>query len=56
VIGMGMIIGDSLTSLNSSRPWRAVRRHEMVRRSDENSPGKVQNVRGVVMSGAHPVA
>jgi hypothetical protein len=24
--------------------------------SDENSRGKVQNVRGVVMSGAHPVA
>jgi len=41
---MRMIIGGSLRSLNSSRTLRAVRRHEMVRLSDENSRGKVQNV------------
>ena len=50
-----MIIGRSLTPLNYSRTLRAVRRRETVRRSDDNSRRKVQNVRGVVMSGAHPV-
>src|SRR5260370_38172681 len=43
---MGMIIGRSLTPLNSSRTLRAVRRREMVRCSDDNSRRKVQNVRG----------
>ena len=41
-----MIIGRSLTPLNSSRTLRAVRRRETVRRSDDNSRRKVQNVRG----------
>jgi hypothetical protein len=40
-----MIIGRSLTPLNSSRTLRAVRRREMVRCSDDNSRRKVQNVR-----------
>jgi hypothetical protein len=40
-----MIIGRSLGPLNSSRTWRAVRRREMVRRSDDNSHRNVQNVR-----------
>jgi hypothetical protein len=43
---MGMIIGRSRTPLKSSKTLRAVRRRETVRRSDENSPLKVQNVRG----------
>ena len=41
-----MIIRRSLTPLNSSRTLRAVRRRETVRRSDDNSRRKVQNVRG----------
>jgi hypothetical protein len=43
---MGMVIRRSLTLLNSSRTLRAVRRRETVRRSDDNSRRKVQNVRG----------
>jgi hypothetical protein len=43
---MGMIIGRSLTPLNYSRTLRAVRRREMVRRNDDNSRRKMQNVRG----------
>jgi hypothetical protein len=42
---MGMIIGRSRTPLKSSKTLRAVRRRETVRRSDENSPLNVQNVR-----------
>jgi hypothetical protein len=41
-----MIIRRSLTPLNYSRTLRAVRRRETVRRSDDNSRWKVQNVRG----------
>jgi hypothetical protein len=40
VVGMGMIIGRSLTPLNSSRTMGGVRRR------DDHSRGKVQNVRG----------
>ena len=40
-----MIIGRSLTPLNSSKAVRGVRRLEMVRR-DDNSRRKMQNVRG----------
>jgi hypothetical protein len=40
LVGMEMIIGRSLTPLNSSRTMGSVRRH------DDNSRGKVQNVRG----------
>jgi hypothetical protein len=54
VVVMGMIIGRSLTPLNSSRTFRAVRRRETVRHSDDNSRRKVQNVRGVVMIGGSP--
>jgi hypothetical protein len=43
---MRMIIGRLLTPLNYSRTWRAGRRRETVRRSDDNSRRKVQNVRG----------
>jgi hypothetical protein len=43
---MGMIIRRSLPPLNYSRTLRAVRRRETVRRSDDNSRWKVQNVRG----------
>jgi integrase len=39
------MIGRSLAPLNSSRTLRAVRRAERVRRSDDNSRRKVQNVR-----------
>ena len=39
-----MIIGRSLTPLDSSRTLRALRRRETVRRSDDNSRRKVQNV------------
>ena len=46
MVVMGMIIGRSLTPLNSSRTLRAVRRRETVRRGDDNSRRKVQNVRG----------
>ncbi len=41
-----MIIRRSLTPLNYSRTLRALRRRETVRRSDDNSRRKVQNVRG----------
>ena len=44
----GMIIGRSLTPLNSSRMIGGVRRR------DDHSRGKVPNVRGVVMSGGSP--
>jgi hypothetical protein len=44
VVVMGMIIGRSLTRLNPS-DIAGVRRREMVRRSDDNSRRKVQNVR-----------
>jgi len=40
-----MIIGRSLTPLNSSKTLRPVRRRETVRLSGDNSRGKVQNVR-----------
>jgi hypothetical protein len=43
---MGEIIGRSVTALNFARTVRAVRRHERVCLGDENSRGKVQNVRG----------
>jgi hypothetical protein len=43
---MGMIIHRSLVPLNYSRTLRAVRRRETVRRSDDNSRRKMQNVRG----------
>jgi hypothetical protein len=39
-VGINMIIGRSLAPLNSSRTMGSVRRH------DDNSRGKVQNVRG----------
>jgi hypothetical protein len=42
---MGMIIGPSVTPLNFSGTWRAVRRRETVR-SDDNSRRQVQTVRG----------
>jgi hypothetical protein len=41
-----MIMGRSLTPLNSSRALRAVRQRETVRRNDDNSRRKVHNVRG----------
>jgi hypothetical protein len=41
---MGMIIGRSLTRLNSSKALRAVRRCATARRSDDNWRRKVQNV------------
>jgi hypothetical protein len=41
-----MIIGRSLTPLNSSGTLRAVRRRETVPRGDDNSHRKAQNVRG----------
>jgi hypothetical protein len=40
------IIGRSLTPLNSSRIWGAVRRRRTVRSRDDNSRRKVQNLRG----------
>jgi serine/threonine protein kinase/tetratricopeptide (TPR) repeat protein len=43
---MGMIIGRSLTLLNSSGTMRVVRRCEPDRPRDDNSRGKGQNVRG----------
>ena len=46
MVVIGMIIGRSLTPLNSSRTLRAVRRRETVRRSDDNPRRKMQNVRG----------
>jgi hypothetical protein len=54
---MRMIIGRSLTPLNYSRTSRALRRRETVRRSDDNSRRKVQNVRGdssAVRNGVRP--
>ena len=41
-----IIIGRSLTPLNSWRTLRAVRRRETVRPSDDNSRRKMQNARG----------
>jgi hypothetical protein len=45
LVVMGMIIGRSLTPLNSSRALQAVRRRETARRCNDNSHRKVQNVR-----------
>jgi hypothetical protein len=45
VVVMGTIIRRSVTPLNSSRTWRAVRGCETVCHIDDNSPWKVQNVR-----------
>ena len=45
MVVMGMIIGRSLTPLNSSRTLQAVRRGKTLRRSDGNSRREVQNVR-----------
>ena len=45
MIVMGMIIGRSITPLNSLRTLRTGRRRKTVRRSDDNSRWKVQKVR-----------
>jgi hypothetical protein len=47
------VIARSLTPLNSSRTSRAVHRCERVRRSDDNSRRKVQNVRGDSSASSH---
>jgi hypothetical protein len=43
---MGMIVGRFAHVAQLLEDVRVVRRHEIVRLSDENSRGRVQNVRG----------